>query len=124
MASASCAAIFAALKKDAAKAAPAKKCTRADPTSGDGLIFLTTSQRSLGDICSIPPDRLAVAFPNIDSINDLLGPAKEAKEAFMIRNETNPITGWVTTVHSRACCEMLQCLSMIFLLIMGAQRYQ
>lgn len=92
MAPKSCMDAFLALKNDAAKSAP-KKRPRSDPTSGAALLFMTTSQRNLGDICSIPPDQLAVAFPDMDAITDILAPAKEAKEAFMIKHESNPITG-------------------------------
>lgn len=98
MAPASCADMFAALKRDAAKNAPPKKRSRGDISIGDGLIFMTTSQKSLADICGITPDRCAVAFANMDAISDVLQPAKDSKERFMIRHEQNPITGTLVQV--------------------------
>jgi hypothetical protein len=102
MAPKSCRDAFLALKNDATKSA-SKKRPRSDPTSGAALLFMTTSQRNLGDICSPTPDRLAVAFPDMDAITDILAPAKEAKEAFMIQHESNPITGTLGYLYVAIC---------------------
>lgn len=90
MAPKSCKDAFLALKIDATEFAP-KKRPHSNPTIGAALLFMTTSQRNLGDICSLTPNRLAVAFFDMDANTDILAPAKEAKEVFMIQHEHNPI---------------------------------
>jgi hypothetical protein len=103
MAPKSCRDAFLALKNDATKSV-SKKRPRSDPTSGATLLFMTTSQRNLGDICSLTSDQLAVTFPNMDAITNILATAKEAKEAFMIQHESNPITGALEYLLSVFVC--------------------
>jgi hypothetical protein len=92
---ASCAEMFAALKEDALQSVPARKRSRSNSFLAKAL-FMTTSQKNLGDICGLTPDVLAQCFEDTSAIDDILAPAKAAKERFMLEHESNPVIGKYT----------------------------
>jgi hypothetical protein len=91
--------MFASLKKDALRSALTKKRSRSDSFLANPL-FMTTSQKNLGNIYGLTPDVLAQCFEDMTAIDNILGPAKASKERFMVEYESNPVTGESTPLNS------------------------